>query len=299
MKRYIRTASILDLPEGDPFGNAVMRAESSDEIDDILFGSEDGLTFNHVLAAIRNPNTSVDTLVELAPYADWVIDSRSRFREYISCDRIPADVRRKVAINEIPKIIEFIDNEINPNSHSEYFDVNRVLECLEDKAAELGLPSNLVDTVEYYCANLKEIIESKLSNLRNSKLNRIKGEFTDFTDSNVVKYLKDNGINTSRCTYELTAQEYERYEEGEIYTLQFDCYGDWLAYLSMLLHSEPNADTIGDYMDIDDFKDLVADYPSLKDMKAHASQAWWGDGSDFIIKLKNLTTGTILYRAKP
>ena len=64
----------------------------------------------------------------------------------------------------------------------------------------------------------------------------------------------------------------------------------------MILHKQPTAEAIDDYFE-DDFKEYIQDYPTVDAIAGHASSHWWGDGDDYIIYLKNLTTGQILYSA--
>ena len=117
-------------------------------------------------------------------------------------------------------------------------------------------------------------------------------------DSKFTQILKDNGIDTTPHRYELKAETYERYGGGQIYTKKFRCEGDYLAYFSMLFHTRPTESEILDFYDsYEDFAEFVEGNPSVEDMKESASRCWWGDGDDFIIYLKNLDTGDILYES--
>ena len=120
--------------------------------------------------------------------------------------------------------------------------------------------------------------------------------YTPLTNKELIKMLDDAGIDTTKCKYELRAESYERYGSGRKYTRKFTCPGDWLAYFSMILHKQPTAEAIDDYFE-DDFKEYIQDYPTVDAIAGHASSHWWGDGDDYIIYLKNLTTGQILYSA--
>ena len=112
-----------------------------------------------------------------------------------------------------------------------------------------------------------------------------------FTNADLKKILKDADLWEELQDYELKAQRYERYSNGAVYTKKFMCPGDWLAFLSMLVHNEPNARTLQE----EDIQDLIEECPTVEDMEQHASKNWWGDGDDYIIYLKNLNTNEYLY----
>lgn len=114
------------------------------------------------------------------------------------------------------------------------------------------------------------------------------------TNQSLVKLLESKGIDTTKAKYELKAQRYERYTDGGIYTLHFTCPGDYLAYFSMAIHKQPNSENIYNYY-FDEFEDILDTYPTVEDIADHASSSWWGDGDDYIIHLKNLTTDEYLY----
>lgn len=121
-------------------------------------------------------------------------------------------------------------------------------------------------------------------------------ESDNFTNADIVNMLNDAGIDTTKAQYELRAQEYDRYESGANYTKKFTCPGDWLAYWSMLLHKCPNATNFQDHgYELDELAEYIEDNPTVEDMNELASSNWWGDGDDYIIYLKNLTTGHYLY----
>lgn len=117
----------------------------------------------------------------------------------------------------------------------------------------------------------------------------------EFNNKYLVSLLKDHSIDTTKHKYELRAQTYERYESGKYYTKKFTCPGDWLAYLSMIVHASPSADNIADELGIDYFEEILEDNPTVADIEELASSTWWGDGDDFIIYLKNLDSGEYLY----
>ena len=118
----------------------------------------------------------------------------------------------------------------------------------------------------------------------------IKASKAEFTNAELVQMLKDHDIDTTKAKYELKAQRYERYEEGAIYIKKFTCSGDWLAYFSMQFHRQPNAEEIDDYYGREEFEEMVEDYPTIDAILTTASKNWWGDGDDYIIYLKNLTS---------
>lgn len=112
----------------------------------------------------------------------------------------------------------------------------------------------------------------------------------------LVAILKEHGIDTTKAKYELFAETYERYERGKRYTKSFTCAGDYLAYFAMSMHTTPNYNNIVDYYgDIYEFEAFVDKYPTVQDIKRHASESWWGDGDDYILSLTNLSNGKVLY----
>lgn len=120
----------------------------------------------------------------------------------------------------------------------------------------------------------------------------------ELTLKSVLQILNDANIDTTIHTYELYAEEYERYERGRLYKKTFKCRGDYLAYFSMLLHKSPTVSALGEYFDdTDDFGDFVIHNPTVADMETYAASSWYGDGDDFIIYLKNLDTHETLYQS--
>ena len=127
----------------------------------------------------------------------------------------------------------------------------------------------------------------------------VRASESDFTNADLVQLLKDHNIDTTKQKYELRAEGYERYGSGKLYTRKFTCPGDWLAYLSMQFHKSPTADVLMDYFDdVDELIEFVEDYPTVQKIENHAASNWWGDGDDYIIYLKNLTTGKYLYESE-
>lgn len=119
------------------------------------------------------------------------------------------------------------------------------------------------------------------------------------TSQSFIDSLKERGIDTTPSKYALHAEAYERYERGKRYTKRFSCEGDYLAYFSMLLHTKPSYKELLDYFDDeDDLQEFIEDYPTTQDIAEYASENWWGDGDDYIIYLKNLTTGEYLYQGE-
>lgn len=124
------------------------------------------------------------------------------------------------------------------------------------------------------------------------------GQYTE-DNKGLIQLLKDRGIDTTFHRYELYAQTYERYEEGSKYKLKFKCPGDYLAYFSMALHETPNYDNMEFYCGgIEEIAEFLDEYPTLNDIRSCAEEYWWGDGSDYIIYLKNIDTGDKLYFAE-
>ena len=124
---------------------------------------------------------------------------------------------------------------------------------------------------------------------------------TSSTFNLLLSKLKSAGIDTTKYKYEMRAQRYMRYEEGAYYTIKFTCPGDYLAYIAMHVHESLTkakiVDFFDDYYGIDseNIDDLFDEAPqTLEEMDDYANGYWWGDGDDFIIYLKNLTTNTYL-----
>lgn len=118
-------------------------------------------------------------------------------------------------------------------------------------------------------------------------------EGNEYTYQDMIQQLNDLGIDTTIHHYELQAEEYGRYEDGDVYTFKFTAPGDYLAYFAMCFHKNFNKSNILSYMKEYNEYDEVPE--SLEDMADHASSLWWGDGDDLIIYLKNLDTGEYLY----
>lgn len=120
---------------------------------------------------------------------------------------------------------------------------------------------------------------------------------TLITKENLLELLKSYDIDTTMCQYELFAESYERYSGGETYKLKFKCPGDYLAYLSMNIHAAPTVKNLNERYDgIEDFqREILDEIPSIEAMAMTASDSWYGDGDDYIIYLKNLTTNELLY----
>lgn len=114
-----------------------------------------------------------------------------------------------------------------------------------------------------------------------------------------LNWLRSHGIDASMHNYELKAEEYQRYGKGSVYTYRFKAPGDWVAYMSMLLHRDMTSANIMDYVNSwlnEGDNDSIFD--SVNDIRKIAELNWWGDGDDFIHYLKNLDTGKMLYEAE-
>lgn len=117
-----------------------------------------------------------------------------------------------------------------------------------------------------------------------------------FTNKDLERMLRDADLWEDPQKYELKAQRYERYDNGAVYTKKFMCPGDWLAFLSMIVHKQPNAKTLQeDYYEKEDIEEMIEECPTVAAMEDYASRNWWGDGDDYIIYLKNLSTNEYLY----
>lgn len=115
-------------------------------------------------------------------------------------------------------------------------------------------------------------------------------------NSEIVAILKDHGIDTTKSKYELVAETYERYGGGRKYRKNFTCPGDYLAYFAMTIHATPNYNNLMDsFGDIYEFEEFVDKYPTVGDIAEHAASSWWGDGDDYIISLKDVNSGEVLY----
>lgn len=113
---------------------------------------------------------------------------------------------------------------------------------------------------------------------------------TQYTLNDVLQYLKDAGIDTTKHRYELKAEDYGS-GTGSQYTYRFTALGDWMAYLSMKLHRSMTKSDVLDYLN-----ESLDDLPTtLEGMLEFATENWWGDGDDFIISLKNIDTSVVLY----
>lgn len=113
-----------------------------------------------------------------------------------------------------------------------------------------------------------------------------------FTDRELINMLNDAGIDTTKCNYELKAEEFNMFGDDEEYTRKFTCPGDWLAYFSMILHKQPTAAAIDNYFGREQFEEIIDNYPTIDDIADLAWVEWGSDrGDDSIIYLKNLTTG--------
>lgn len=114
-----------------------------------------------------------------------------------------------------------------------------------------------------------------------------------------LKWLRSHGIDVTIHNYELQAEKYERYTSGSTYTYRFKAPGDWVAYMSMLLHRNMTPANIMDYVSewLDD-GEYDGIFHSVNAIREYAETNWWGDGDDFIHYLKNLDTGEMLYEAE-
>lgn len=125
---------------------------------------------------------------------------------------------------------------------------------------------------------------------------------TQFSNIDSLRHLlRMHNIDTRKHKYQLEAVRYDRYELGPIYTYLFSTYGDWMAYISMTLHSNMTPNMLDEFIEDywgPDLEDLDLELlDGVEAMKNFASRLWWGDGDDAIIRLTNLDTGEILYES--
>lgn len=124
-------------------------------------------------------------------------------------------------------------------------------------------------------------------------------QFEELTDASIIQILKDHNLDTTSHKYVMKAERYERYTRGKDYVSRCSCPGDYLAYFMMLLHKKSTAEALNEYFDdAEEFREFVADHPTVSDIDRYASQNWWGDGDDYIFYLKNLDTGEMLYQSE-
>ena len=112
----------------------------------------------------------------------------------------------------------------------------------------------------------------------------------------ILQVLQEHGIDTTKMQYELKAEKFTKYEDGPAYVRRFVCPGNYLAYFSMYFKHGPSPKEMLYYMNIEDFEDIVNRYPQIEKFAKEAGKCWWGDGDDFIVYLKNLTTGQIMFK---
>ena len=126
--------------------------------------------------------------------------------------------------------------------------------------------------------------------------------FEDYIDSDedrlivdlIKSKVKELGMNKSK--YSMRA---ERYGDDGTYTLRFSAPNDYIALFAMLLHESPSINAMIEYFgDLESIKYYFDEFPTYDDLYKFASESWWGDGDDFIIELKNLTTGETLYEGE-
>lgn len=124
-------------------------------------------------------------------------------------------------------------------------------------------------------------------------------ENTRFSDADVVNILNKYGIDTTKCQYRLRVETDQIYNGSDSYVKKFTCSGDYLAFFSMKIHKSPNASNLSAIFDndISKFEKFVSDNPDIGDIAYEAEASWsdYGDGSERISYLKNLSTGEFLY----
>lgn len=118
------------------------------------------------------------------------------------------------------------------------------------------------------------------------------------TNAELVEYMKSKGHDTTMSEYELILDDEDRFGTGEgLIVKRFRCPGDYLAYFSLCLAASPTAERLGDYFGwFEEMDKYVDEYPTEEDIEKFAHRAWWGDGGALRLRLKNLTTGDVLYQ---
>lgn len=98
------------------------------------------------------------------------------------------------------------------------------------------------------------------------------------SNKDISELLAKNNIDNTVHKYELRAEEYERYDSGRSYTRKFNCPGDWLAYVSMLIHRAPNINNLEDYFGEGEvgyeLQAMIDECPTVDDMASSASESW-------------------------
>lgn len=185
-----------------------------------------------------------------------------------------------------------------------YFDLATVIKIVQGKFRYSDMQNMIAQMILYRCKDipkwrkLMEQYEAKHERERQGL--QAERERNPITGEAILDLLESKGIDTTEYTYELHAQAYERYEDGDTYTETFTAPGDYLAYFSMLASGYfIPADTLEDYFGtMKNLTEFVNEHPSVESMKEYASANWWGDGSDYIHYLKNIDTGKFLYSAE-
>ena len=120
-----------------------------------------------------------------------------------------------------------------------------------------------------------------------------------FTHADVLEVLNRYGIDTTTYKYQLEVETDQIYDGTDSYVKRFTCAGDYLAYFSMKLHKSPTVSNLSDLFSgsIQAFENFVILNPTVEDIayEAEASWAGFGDGSESVVSLKNVSTGSVLY----
>lgn len=147
-----------------------------------------------------------------------------------------------------------------------------------------------LDKVERY--NLDETLFEPVKGIH---LKEDFDEEEELSFKDVLQPLVDK-FGNNKYKYELVAQEYDRYSDGKIYKKTFYAPNDYIALYSMALHDAPTIDNFNlAFWDPYDIKMSSGNFPTYEEMLNEVSSEYWGDGDDYIISLKNLSTGKTLY----
>lgn len=114
-----------------------------------------------------------------------------------------------------------------------------------------------------------------------------------------LKRLVDK-FGNKKQQYKLVAEKYNPFDSGDVYSESFYAPNDYIALFSMILHKAPSVKNFerAGWSGDDIIKDFADELPTYEDFYNYAASEWWGDADDYIISLKNLTSGKTLYEAE-
>lgn len=117
------------------------------------------------------------------------------------------------------------------------------------------------------------------------------------TKEDFIEKLNAAGIDTTLNEYEIVSVVFDEMTDRHIYKHTFTAPGDWAAYFSFVFPLSYSVEDVTIFVQqyYLRLKGLLREYPTVEKIKKLASERWWGDDEAYIISLKNLTTGEILY----